>query len=226
MQINKIDNNTSFKMALKINTKAMPKLQELPIEKLREIEAFGEKLKDIKLYDVHLNERLKYEIRSVNSKDNYDYLAGLREAQSLCGRHYTRMEYDGGGETTIGGYYPDQPRSFITKYGKKAKEEYEKFKQLSLEDQITQYCKMLEEFELERIAKEEAEIAAKKAKEEAARLAQKEKDDALHNLMGKYGYEEPVVEAPQSAVEKQTIEKTNPIKRFFKLFWQEIIDLS
>ena len=211
MQINKIDNSTNFKMALKINTKAMPVLKESTIERLNHIAEFGEKLKDIKLYDVHINENLKYEIRSANPEDNYDYLAGLREAQSLCGKHYTLRGYDGGGETETGGWYPDQPQSFRTKYGKNAKEEYEKFKQLNLEDQITQYCKMLEDFELERIAKEEAEIAAKKAEEEAARLAQKEKDDALNNLMNKYGYEEA-----KPAVEELSIENTETETNFFK----------
>ena len=223
MQINKIDNSTNFKMALKINQKAMPKLKELPIERLREIEEFGEKLKDFKLYDVHLNENLKYEIRSANPEDEYDYLAGLREAQSLCGKHYTLRGYDGGGETETGGWYPDQPQSFRTKYGKNAKEEYEKFKQLNLGDQIIQYCKMLEDFELERIAKEEAEIAAKKAEEEAARIAQKEKDDALNNLMHKYGYEEPVAEAPEVIAKKQSIGEINSIKQFFKWLWQEFL---
>lgn len=216
MQINRVDNSTNFKMALKVNTKAMPKLRELPTEKLNQIAEFGEKLKDIKFYDVHLNEHLKYEIRSKNPADKHDYLAGFREAQRNCGRHYTITEYDGGGETTRGGYYPDQPRSFILKYGEKAKEEYEKFKQLDPFDQVIQYCKILDDFEIDRITQEETKIAAEKAKQEAEMAAQRAKEEALNNLIDKYGYEEPVVEV----AEKETVTKNSRIKEFFKSFWK------
>ena len=209
MHINKINNDTNFKMALKINKKALPELEKLPIEKIKNIEEFGEKLKDLKLYNVHLNEKLCYEIRSANPEDKTDYLASLRDTEKYLGKHYSVTEYDGGGETTRGGWYPDEPPSFTNAYGKKAPEEYKRFKELDLNNQIEQYCRMLEKFELDRIAKEEAAVKAKREAEEAAQIALAEKTSTLTSMMEKFGYEEPVVE-------EQLVEKAEPKKNFFK----------
>jgi len=193
MRINKVDNNTNFKMALKVDMAARPKLKSLPIEEFNKINSLGEKIKDTTLFNVHLNKDMNYEIRYALSENKTDYLAKLRKEESLLGKHYEYTNLCGGCEETVGGWYPDQPQIFRTLYGEKAKEEYDKFKKLSFEDQLAQYSEMLEKFELDSIAKqkEKAMKAAEKAK--AAATAEEQKETALNNLLEKYGYEETAV---------------------------------
>ena len=207
MRVNKIDNNTNFKMALKVDIAARPKLKTLPIEVVNKMDKFGEKIKDITRYNVHLNKDMNYEIRHSLPEDKIDYLAKLRKEESILGKHYEYTGYCGGCEETVGGWYPDQPQIFRTLYGEKAKEEYNKFKELNIEDQLAQYSKMLEKVELDNIAKqkEEAIEAAKKAK--AAETAEEQKETALNNLIERYGYEENAVKINTSKDKKGFFKK-------------------
>ena len=212
MRVNKIDNNTNFKMALKVDIAARPKLKSLPIEKVNKINEFGEKIKGITRYNVHLNKDMNYEIRHSLPEDKIDYLAKLRKEEAILGKHYEYTNLCGGCEETVGGWYPDQPQIFRTLYGEKAKQEYDKFKKLSFEDQLAQYSEMLEKVELDNIAKqkEEAIEAAKKAK--AVATAEEQKETALNNLLEKYGYEEPAVK----------IDKNEDKKGFFKKIFHRV----
>ena len=212
MRVNKVDNNPYFKMALKVDVAARPKLKSLPIEKVNKINEFGEKIKNITRYNVHLNKDMNYEIRHFSPADKTDYFAKLRKEESLLGKQYEYTNLCGGCEETVGGWYPDQPQAFRILYGEKAKEEYNKFKKLSLEDKLVQYTEMLEKVELDNIAKqkEEAMKAAEKAK--AAATAEEQKETALNNLLEKYGYEEPAVK----------IDKNENKKGFFRRLFHRV----
>ena len=212
MLVNKVENNMNFKMALKVDVAARPKLKSLPIEKVNKINEFGEKIKGITRYNVHLNKDMNYEIRHSLPEDKIDYLAKLRKEEAILGKHYEYTNLCGGCEETVGGWYPDQPQIFRTLYGEKAKQEYDKFKKLSFEDQLAQYSEMLEKVELDNIAKqkEEAIEAAKKAK--AVATAEEQKETALNNLLEKYGYEEPAVK----------IDKNEDKKGFFKKIFHRV----
>ena len=197
MRVNKIDNGINFQMALKINKKAIPELRKLPIERLKEYKKFGEEIKDLKLYNVHIGEDLGIEVMSTDSADKSPYFTWLKATESKLGKHYSYTSYDGGGETTTGGFYPDQPRTFIEKYGDKAKEEYERFKKLDNLHKAGEYSRMLEERELKQIEAKRLEEEARLAEERAKRLAQEEKDAAVKSLLDEYGYEEIVEEVKE-----------------------------
>ena len=214
MRINKIDNNVNFQMALKIDKAARGKLSELPVEQIEELGKFAETIKDLNLFNVHLNENLEYSIRSNVPGGKKNFLEEFRFEESRLGKHYSRTEYDGGGEVEIGGFYPDIPWEFRTRYGSKAGEEYGVFKKLGTRDQIGKLSRILEELELERIAKEDAAAAAKRAAEEAARVAREQKDAAINKLLDQYGYDVPKpAEVPPN--EKITIKKRNFFQRLF-----------
>ena len=74
MRINKIDNNVNFHMALKIDKAARGKLRELPVEQIEDLGKFAEKIQDLKLFNVQLNDNLEYSIRSADPKDGLDYI--------------------------------------------------------------------------------------------------------------------------------------------------------
>ena len=217
MHVNKIDNGVNFQMALKINKKAMPELKKLPIERLEEYKKFAEEIKDLKLYNVHIGEDLKIEVMSANPADKSPYFSWLKETESKLGKHYSYTSYDGGGETTTGGWYPDQPRTFVEKYGDKAKEEYEKFKKLDTLHQAGEYSRILEERELKAIEAKRLEDEARLAEERAAKLAQEEKDAAVKSLLDEYGYEEVVEEVKEPiAAEAKAVKPKNLFKSFFE----------
>ena len=209
MRINKIDNNVNFQMALKIDKAARAELSGLPVEHIEEIGKFAETIKDLKLFNVHLNDKLEYSIRNSVPGSKKNYLEEFRFEESRLGKHYSRTEYDGGGEVEIGGFYPDTPWEFRTRYGNNAKDEYAMFKKLNLREQIGKLSRILEELELDRIAKEDAAAAAKRAAEEAARVAREQKTAAIDKLLDQYGYDVP------KPAEIPPAEKRNFFQRLF-----------
>ena len=145
------------------------------------------------------------------------------------GQPYSYTNYDGGGEVEVGGFHPSIPERFRARYCNKAAEEYGNFKKLSLKDQVAQYSRILEELERDRIAKEEAAAAAKRAAEEAARVAREQKNAAINNLLDKYGYDsiearilnEKIKQSARNAAltrayGAETIAAEKPNKNFFQ----------
>ena len=207
MRVNKVDNNLNFKMALMVDMAARPKLMKLSAEEINKLTDFGEKIKETVLYDVHLNKDLKYEIRNFQPDDKMDYLAELRKEESILGKPYEYTNYCGGCEETVGGWYPGQPHIFRTMYGENAKKEYDKFKALSIEGQLAQYCEMLEKIDLDRIAKRKEDAIKEAEKAKAAMAAEEKKETALNNLFDKYGYKEAESEVIAAKAEEPETKK-------------------
>ena len=207
MRVNKVDNDTNFKMALRIDVKAQPKLQKASMETIQKFAKLGEKVSKIVFYNVFVNKDLKYEIRTCAPSDKTDYLAKLRKEESFLGKYYEYSGVCGGCDVTSSGYYPDEPEAFRTLYGKKAREQYQRFKKLSTENQLAWYTRILEKNLINNLKIEEAKKAAEKEEFKAAEKAEKQKEAAIDNLMKRYW---------QSELGTGKTEKDESKKSFFR----------
>ena len=204
MRVNKVDNSTNFKMGLKIDVKAEPKLKQASLKTVEKFVKLGKKVRKIIFYNVFVNKDLNYEIRKCTYSDKTDYFAELKKEEALLGKYYEYTGYCGGCEETSGGWYPNTPMAFRELYGIKAQEQYDRFKKLSTENQLAWYTRILEKNLLNSIKKEEAKKIAEDEKRRAADKAEERRETAVNNLMKQYWYIDIGAK------------KTEPKKGFFK----------
>lgn len=182
MKINKIqNNNTNFKMALKINPKLRADIEKRGLGYTKDLEKLGKDVKDVKLFNICYEDNLYTpKIKSVNPNDKKDYLQAFTNEESKLGKFY----YVTCGDETFGGYNPDEPQLFKFLFGDKAPEKYKKFKQLTGFGKLAELTRLLEEKELKKISDKKAkeiEENAAKSKEEAKKLELKTAVDDLIN---------------------------------------------
>ena len=79
MRVNKVDNSTNFKMGLKIDVKAEPKLKQASLKTVEKFVKLGKKVRKIIFYNVFVNKDLNYEIRKCTYSDKTDYFAELKK---------------------------------------------------------------------------------------------------------------------------------------------------
>lgn len=191
MRINKID-NTNFGMALKINPKLTSEIEKKGHKFLSELDTYGEKISDVKLYNVVFDNNLQKPKIFHHDNAERDFFQELKNEEVNLGKWY---EVPAGfhGERR-GGFFPDEPRTFMKLYGEKAKEKYADFKKLNIKDQAAEYSRMLETLEIRRMIAKEKEKSEKLIKEIEESDARKKISKAAEDLVEKYKYEEPVAD--------------------------------
>ena len=195
MQIKSID-NTNFQMALKLNPEKMPaKLKEKPIEYILSLNEFGNKIKDIKLYDVVFEDSFIPQVNSANPKMTEDFFAALKNEEQYLGKWYQRV----GSDEVSGGCYPKEPHIFRVIYGKDASKEYSKFKKMGDLEQAGELSRLLEQRDLKNLLAEKR----KQSEQNFQNLVEKAKKEQLNkeidSLMNRYGAE---AETPKKAEKK------------------------
>ena len=210
MQVNKVDNNTNFKMALKINSNLRPKIIQKGNDFCLALNEYGKKISDVKLYNVVFDENLNMP-KILHCKQNLtrDYFKELKAEEENLGKYY-HIPSGMAGEY-VGGFFPDEPRVFLKLYGKKAKAKYAAFKKLDTYHQAAEYSRMLEELDIKRIIAKEKEKSEKLIKDAQENTRQKVFERTVDSLIERYKYEHPV----------QSIETTKNTK---KSWWQKIFE--
>ena len=142
MRVNSVD-NTNFRMALKLNPKKMPdKLKGMPMECIIRLNQLGDKIKDIKLYDVVFEDSFVPQVKSVNTSITKDFFKEFQKEEQLLGKAY-EVPCGMCGETA-GGFFPDEPKIFREIYKEDASKEYKEFKKLHQIDQAGELSRLLE----------------------------------------------------------------------------------
>ena len=190
MRVNSVD-NTNFRMALKLNPKKMPdKLKEMPMECIIRLNQLGDKIKDIKLYDVVFEDSLVPQVKSANTSITKDFFNEFQKEERLLGKAY-EVPCGMAGET-IGGFYPDEPKIFRDIYEKDASAQYKKFKKLSQIDQAGELSRLLEIRSIKQLLEQEK----KKSEQGFNKIQEQAKGEqnrkAVNDLMDRYAAEEPV----------------------------------
>lgn len=186
MQVNKI-NNTNFGMALKIDKGLKKELQNQPTEFLDMLGELGNKISDVKLYSVVLEENKGLSnpaVRSATKANSPDYFLSLKSEEQNLGKWY---EVPAGslGDTS-GGFYPDEPYAFRKLYGKEAAQKYKEFKALNVYDQAAEYSRILENIEVKRLIEDAKTKSSKQFAEYVQKMKQQEHESAVDELLSRY----------------------------------------
>ena len=201
MRVNAVD-NTNFQMALKLNPEKMPeKLKEMPMENIIRLNQLGEKIKDIKLYDVVFEDNFVPQVKSADASVKKDFFKELKKEEGYLGKAY-EIPCGMCGETA-GGFFPDEPKIFREIYKEDASKEYKEFKKLHQIDQAGELSRLLELRDLRIMIeqeKEKSQLEVNKLMEEAKKEQSRK---AVNELMDKYAEEKPV----------------QPKKKWFLKFW-------
>lgn len=177
MRINSVDNNTPRFKALKIHDNVKPLLENQSIEYIKNLKQLGIRLKVFKHIDLVYKGNLIPKIYNSNSKleKPFDYYQELLREENCLGKFITVTSEN----ETISGHYPEQPFLFIDIFGsKEAVERYNEFKKLNSNDKLVEFCRILNEKEEKRIAKE----LARNIEIEAKRVAVKAELEGLYDL--------------------------------------------
>ena len=214
MKINPI-NNVNFQRLL-IHPQMAENLKSHTMEQIQQLKDFGDRVEDIKLFDIVLDKDSRVRIKKSddNSPQYIDYFSNFRAEESKLGKHYSYTCYDGGGETEVGGFYPDLPRVFTAEFGKEAKAKYAEYKKLGLYEQAEFLARLFETREIRHIEAEKARETEKLKKELEERTEKEKISDAVDNLMKKYEMkiEESETEEPFRVIK---LERKSFFKRIF-----------
>ena len=166
MRVNSID-NTNFQMALKLNPKTMPeKLNEKPMEYIIALNILGDRIKDVKFFDVVFEDNFIPQVKKAGSSEAKDYFQALKNEEQNLGKPYkVPSGFDG---DFAGGINPKEPEIFRSVYGKEAEKKYSDFKELSILQQAGELSILLEKKHVADMinkAREESEAKFKAYKE-------------------------------------------------------------
>lgn len=142
MRVKSVD-NTNFQMALKLNPKRMPeKLKDKPMEYIIKLNTFGDRIKDVKIFDVVFEDSFIPQVRKTGSSEAKDYFQALKNEEQYLGKPYeVPSGLDG---DFAGGFNPNEPKIFRSIYGKDAAKKYSEFKKLSMLEQAGELSRLLE----------------------------------------------------------------------------------
>ena len=142
MRVDAVD-NTNFRMALKLNPDKMPaKLREMSMENIIRLNQLGEKIKDIKLYDVVFEDSFVPQVKSADASVKKDFFKEFKKEEEYLGK---ACEVPCGMSCeTAGGFFPDEPKIFREIYKEDASKEYKEFKKLHQIDQAGELSRLLE----------------------------------------------------------------------------------
>ena len=142
MRVDTVD-NTNFRMALKLNPDKMPaKLREMSMENIIRLNQLGEKIKDIKLYDVVFEDSFVPQVKSADASVKKDFFKEFKKEEEYLGKA-CEIPCGMSGETA-GGFFPDEPKIFREIYKEDASKEYKEFKKLHQIDQAGELSRLLE----------------------------------------------------------------------------------
>ncbi len=184
MRVNSID-STNFQMALKLNPKTMPeKLKEKPMEYIISLNEFGDRIKDVKVFDVVLEDSFIPQIKKIGGVDSKDYFKAFKNEEKYLGEPYeVPAGFDG---DTVGGFYPKEPDIFRSIYGKDAEKKYSEFKKLSMLEQAGELSRLLEKEYVKNIVNKARNESEMKLKAFEKQIEKESLNSAIDDLVRKY----------------------------------------
>lgn len=206
MRIDKIDNRTNFKMALKISPKLHPDIVKKGNPFKDFLDNYGSSISDVKLYNVVFDNNIEMpRIFHHDSKITRDFFIELKGEEKNLGKWYD-IPSGMPGESN-GGFFPDEPRIFQRLYGKEAKKKYAEFKKMNIYEQAAEYSRMLEEYDVKRMVAQEREKSAKAFREAEEKEKLEKLNHAVDDIIEKYKYEEPKPDTNASKEKKNWWQK-------------------
>lgn len=184
MRVNSVD-STNFQMALKLNPQKMPeKLKEKPMEYIIALNEFGDRIKDVKIFDVVLEDSFIPQVKRIGGVDGKDYFKALKNEEKHLGKSYeVPAGFDG---DTAGGFNPNEPAIFRSVYGKDAEKKYSEFKKLGMLEQAGELSRLLEKEYVNSIVKKARNESEIKLKAFEKQIEKENLDAAIDDLVSKY----------------------------------------
>lgn len=194
MRVNAVD-NTNFQMALKLNPEKMPaKLMEMPMETIIRLNQLGEKIKDIKLYDVVFEDNFVPRVKSADTSVTKDFFKEFKKEEEYLGKAY-EVPCGMSGETA-GGFFPDEPKIFREIYKKDASKEYKEFKKLPLFEQAGELSRLLEKKDVNDMINKAKQESDAKLKAYIEKQRKEIFNTAIDDIISKYELVLPEAEKP------------------------------
>ena len=184
MHVKSVD-NTNFQMALKLNPKTMPeKLNEKPMEYIIALNILGDRIKDVKFFDVVFEDSFIPQVKKAGTSEAKDYFKALKNEEKYLGKSYeVPSGFDG---DFVGGFNPNEPKIFRSIYGKDAAKKYSEFKNLSMLEQAGELSRLLEKEYVNSIVKKARNESEIKLKAFEKRIGKENLNAAIDDLVRKY----------------------------------------
>ena len=188
MRINKVDDNINFRMALKVNPKLRPEIEKRGADFLDFLDSYGEKISDIKHYNVVFDDSLSSpKILNSDKSITRDYFAELRNEEKNLGKYYVIPSSFN--RISRGYFFPSEPRVFRKLYENDAKAKYAEFKKLDLYEQVSRYSRILDNLYVKRITPSDRETINKSIIDLVENKSDKNLSPTIDEVLEKYKYD-------------------------------------